>query len=64
MTFLDYVLSGEGEFERFDFENPDDAYNFGWALREQIEREGDSDCISVEMSNNVVRVRLLNPVTV
>ena len=64
MTFLDYLLSGEGEFERFDFDNPTDAYNFGTSIREQVKEQGDEECVQVDISNTVVRVRLLNPVAV
>ena len=59
MTFLEYILSGQGDFERFDFKTADEAYQFGIRLRDIIEQEGDDESIQVEISNTVVRVRLM-----
>lgn len=64
MTFLEYLLENNKEFERFDFETPDQAYQFGVKIRNNIDQEGDSDTIEVEISNTVVRVRVLEPVLV
>lgn len=64
MNFLDYILSTKNDYERFDFDSPQDAYSFGTKLREIIAEEGDEESINVEITNTVVRVRVLNPVMV
>ena len=64
LTFLDYILSNKNDMERFDFQTPDEAYAFGQKIREVIKQEGDSECIEVDISNTVVRVKAVNPVAV
>lgn len=64
MTFLEYLIDNGKEFERFDFNSPDEAYNFGVKIRYNIEMEGDADTIEVDISNTVVRVKVLEPVLV
>ena len=59
MTFLEYLNSQGNTHERFDFPDNDSAYNFGTRLRDQIKEQGDSDVISVDISNSVVRVKLI-----
>lgn len=58
MTFLDYFTAHGQDVERFDFDSPDEAYQFGNKLRKIIEKEGETKFIEVEISNTVVRVRL------
>jgi hypothetical protein len=57
MTFLDYLISAGGNSERFDFDTPDEAYNFGTMMRSRIAAEGDSKFLVVDISNTVVRVK-------
>ena len=58
MTFLDYLTANGNESERFDFNSPDEAYQFGNGLRGIIDSEGESKFLNVDISNTVVRVRL------
>jgi len=57
LSFLDYLISKGKDNERFDFDNNDDAYEFGTRLRKQIEEQGDSAIIDVSISNSVVRAK-------
>jgi hypothetical protein len=63
MTFLEYLVDNNN-LERFEFNSPDEAYNFGVRLRDIIAVEGDDECIEVDISNTVVRVRLNEPAIV
>lgn len=56
MDLLDYLIASGETMERFDFPSHDEAYAFGWKLRENIKAEGYSDCIEVKISVSTVRV--------
>lgn len=56
MDLLDYLIASGNANERFDFDNHDDAHDFGQRLRENIAAEGYSDCIEVKISAVTVRV--------
>jgi hypothetical protein len=59
MTYFDYLESNKGA-ERYEFDTPTLAYEFGTTLRRNIQKEGSTEYIEVDISGCVVRVKLLD----
>lgn len=63
-TLEDYINSLPDKREMFVFSTPEEAYKFGKALRDNVAKEQNvkfwSECegIDVDISNNVVRIKL------
>lgn len=59
-ALLGYLLSGSGK-ERLDFDNFQDAFDCGHAIRDTLEKGGIADKVSVSIGATIVRVEVLDP---
>jgi len=63
----DYLNSLPDKKEMYTFENHSQAHEFGHKLRENVRKEQNVDCwedcegISIEISERVVRIKILSP---
>jgi uncharacterized protein (UPF0303 family) len=55
-SMLDYLKGCKDKKEIYYFDTPNDAYNFGKRLRDNIAEEFLSKKISVDISANIVRI--------
>lgn len=64
-SFEEYISQLPGKKEMLEFPTPNEAYDYGNKLREIIAKEQGVDCwkdcdgITVDISNNIVRIKLL-----
>jgi hypothetical protein len=58
MSIIDF-LSESGGVTRFDYDSPNEAYTKGRRMRRNIQNEGLADKVTVEISNTIVRLRLI-----
>ena len=63
-SLYDYINSLENKMEKYEFSNPNDAYEFGKKLRqievseENVESEFDIKKLIVDISGNSVRIKI------
>lgn len=55
-SLLDYLNGCKDKKELYYFDTPNEAYNFGKAIRENITEEFLSKKITVDISANIVRI--------
>lgn len=64
-TFEEYIASLPGKKEVMEFDTPNEAYEYGNKLRENVAKEqgvkhwSQVEGISIDISNTVVRIKVL-----
>ena len=58
-TLLQYLKTCDNNKEIFYFTDPTDAYNYGHSIRDNIEIENITDKIVVDISGNIVRIKII-----
>lgn len=58
-TMLEFLKGCKNRMDVIEFGTPNDAYNYGVKVRENLELEDNDEEIVVEISGNVVRIKVV-----